>query len=89
MAISDIVTTVDLPDEARGDLAQYAACISGAASINELNDILTRAGFESIRIQLKDEARDIPDSWKPGSDINEYTISGTIEAIKPTGSLGS
>ena len=65
VAISDIVTTVDLPDEARGDLTQYAACISGAASINELTDILTRAGFENIRIQPKDEARDIPDSWKP------------------------
>ena len=86
VAISDIVTTVDLPDEARGDLTQYAACISGAASINELTDILTGAGFENIRIQPKDEARDIPDSWKPGSDINDYTVSAIIEALKPTGS---
>lgn len=85
VAISDVVTTVDLPDEARGDLAQYAACISGAASINELKNILTRAGFESIRIQPKDEARDIPDSWKPGNDIDDYTVSATIEAVKPAG----
>ena len=89
IAISDVVTTVDLPDEARGDLAQYAACISGAASINGLKDILTRAGFESIRIQPKDEAGDIADSWKPGSDISDYTVSATIEAVKPTGSPGS
>ena len=89
VAISDIVTTVDLPDEARGDLTQYAACISGAASINELRDILTRAGFESIRIQPKDGARDIPDHWKPGSNISDYTVSATIEAVKPTGSPGS
>jgi len=84
VAISDVVTTVDLPDEARGDLARYAACISGAASINEIKNILTRAGFESIRIQPKDEVRDIPDSWKPGSDISDYTVSAIIEAVKPS-----
>jgi len=83
VAISDVLTTVELPDEARGDLAQYAACVSGAASINELKEILIGAGFESIRIQPKNGARDISDSWKPGSDINDYTVSATIEAMKP------
>ena len=84
LAISDVVTMADLPEEARGDLAQYAACVSGAASINELKDILTRAGFESIRIQPKDGARDIPDTWKSGSDISDYTVSAIIEAVKPS-----
>ncbi len=84
VAISDIVTTVKLPDEARGDLEKYAACISGAASINELKDILTRAGFEGISIQPGNGARDIPDSWKPGSDISDYTVSASIKAIKPS-----
>jgi len=83
MAISDVVTTVDLPDEVRGDLEQYAACVSGAASINELKDILSKAGFEDIRIQPKSGAGEIPDTWNPGSDISDYTVSATIEAVKP------
>jgi arsenite methyltransferase len=83
VAISDVVTTAQLPDEARGDLEQYAACVSGAASVNELEDILTKAGFGDVRIQLKGCARDIPDTWKPGSDISDYTVSATIEAVKP------
>jgi SAM-dependent methyltransferase len=83
LAISDVVTTAELPDEARGDLAQYAACVSGAASINELEDILAKAGFEDIRIRPKSGERDIPDTWKPGSNIGDYTVSATVQAVKP------
>jgi SAM-dependent methyltransferase len=83
MAISDVVTTIELPDEVRGDLEQYAACISGAASIPELEDILTKAGFENVRIQPSSGAGEIPDTWNPGSDISDYTVSATIEAVKP------
>jgi len=83
LAISDVVTTVELPDEARGDLAQYAACVSGAASINEVTDILSAAGFEDIRIRPKDAGQDIPESWEAGKDFGDYTVSAIIEAVKP------
>ena len=83
LAISDIVTTVDLPGEARGDLERYAACVSGATSINELKDILFRAGLEDIRIDTDNDAREIPATWIAGSDISNYTVSATIEAVKP------
>ena len=83
LAISDVVTTAELPEDVRGDLAQYAACVSGAASINELKNILTKAGFEGIRIQAKSGERDIPETWKPGSNISDYTVSATVEAVKP------
>ncbi|NQU56401.1 MAG: arsenite methyltransferase [Rhodospirillales bacterium] len=83
VAISDVVTTAELPDEERGALDQYAACVSGAASINELKDILSKAGFEDIRIEPKGGERDIPDTWKPGSKISDYTVSATVLAIKP------
>ena len=83
LAISDVVTTAELPDAARGDLERYAACVSGAASTNELKDTLSEAGFEAIRIQPKSGGRDIPGTWEPGSDIGDYTVSATVEALKP------
>ena len=83
MAISDVLTTIELPDEVRGNLEQYAACVSGAASINEQEDILIKAGFGDIRIQPSSDSPNIPDTWKPGSDISDYTVSATIEAVKP------
>ncbi len=83
LAISDVVTTADLPGEARGDLERHAACISGAASINELRVILGRAGFADIQIRPKDDGRERPDTWVPGGDIGQYTVSAIIEAVKP------
>ncbi len=83
LAISDVVLTVDVPDEARGDLGRYAACVSGAASINELDGILSETGFEAIRIKLKAGEHDIPGSWKPGRDVGDYTASATVEATRP------
>ncbi|MDP6689873.1 MAG: methyltransferase domain-containing protein [Alphaproteobacteria bacterium] len=83
LAISDVVTTANLPDEARGDLERHAACISGAASINELRAILGTAGFTDVRIQPKNDGHDLPDEWAPGSDISEYTVSAMIQAVKP------
>jgi SAM-dependent methyltransferase len=83
VAISDIVITAELPDEARGDLERYAACISGAASIHELKDILAQTGFKDIRTQPGSREVDISHIWKPGSDISDYTVSATIEAVKP------
>jgi arsenite methyltransferase len=83
VAISDIVITVELPDEARGDLERYAACVSGAATIYELKDILAKAGFKDIRVQPGSGVVDNSQTWKPGSDISDYTVSATIEAVKP------
>jgi len=83
VAISDVVTTAELPEQERGALDQYAACVSGAASIDELKDILIKAGFADIRIEPKGGEREIPDTWKPGSNISDYTVSATVQAIKP------
>jgi len=86
LAISDVVTTADLPDEVRRDLDRHAACISGAASLNELTGFLAAAGFEDIRIAPKETGPERPETWQPGSDIGDYTVSATVQAVKPKGS---
>lgn len=83
LAISDIVATAQLPDEMKEDLALYAGCIAGAASIDELVDILREAGFTNIRIQPKDESREFIRDWAPGMRIEDFVVSATIEAVKP------
>jgi SAM-dependent methyltransferase len=83
LAVSDVVTTAQLPDEMKKDLALYTGCIAGAASINELVDMLREAGFTSIRIQPKDESREFIRDWAPGMRVEEFVVSATIEAVKP------
>jgi len=85
LAISDTVATAPLPDEVRQDMALWSACISGAATIDELEGILREAGFEQIRIQPKDASREMIREWAPGRGIEEYVLSATIEAVKPGG----
>ena len=90
LAISDVVASTELPDEVRNDLQLYSGCMAGASLIDELQDMLTAAGFESIRIAPKDESKEFIKDWAPGRGVEEYVVSATIEAIKPgAGCCGS
>ncbi len=83
LAISDVVATAQLPDEMKKDLALYAGCVAGAASIDALVDMLRKAGFTHIRIQPKDESREFIRDWAPGMRVEDFVVSATIEAVKP------
>ena len=83
LAIADTVTTATLPEEVRQDMALWAACISGAAFVGDLEQILQEAGFVDIRICPKDESRQMIREWAPGRNVEEYVVSSTIEAVKP------
>lgn len=83
LAISDIVATTELPEEARKDLALYTGCMAGASSIDALEAMLRAAGFEDIRIEPKDQSREFIRHWAPGRNIEDYVVSATIEAVKP------
>jgi SAM-dependent methyltransferase len=83
LAIADIVATTPLPEELRHDLALYAGCLAGAATVNELELMLREAGFGDIRIQLKEESRRFIQEWAPGRGLEDYVVSASIEAVKP------
>ena len=82
LAISDMVASVELPPEMKGDLALYSSCVAGALQVDELRGILERAGFKAIRINPKDESREFINKWAPGVPIEDYVLSATIEAQK-------
>ncbi|RAP25929.1 methyltransferase domain-containing protein [Brevibacillus laterosporus] len=83
LAISDIVTTNDLPDDIRKDIQLYSGCISGSSPINELEKYLIDAGFKEIQIDPKDESKEFLKNWAPGKNIEDYIVSAIIKAIKP------
>ena len=83
LAVADIVATAALPEDARKDLALIAGCVGGAASIDEIETYLREAGFRQIRIQPKDESRELIREWAPGRRVEDYVVSATIEAVKP------
>ena len=83
LVISDVVASAELPEELRGDLALYSGCVAGASLISELEEMMSSAGFEDIRIAPKDESRAFIEQWAPGRQITDYVVSATIEAVKP------
>ena len=83
LAISDVVATTELPDDIKKDMALYTGCIAGASSIPVLEFMLQRTGFENIQIKPKAESSTFISDWVPGSKIEDYVVSATIEAVKP------
>jgi arsenite methyltransferase len=83
LAISDVIATAPLPESIRNDLTLYSCCVSGAATIMEMENMLSESGFYNIRIQPKDESRQFIREWAPGRNIEDYIVSAIIEAVKP------
>ncbi|PHS52371.1 MAG: arsenite S-adenosylmethyltransferase [Lutibacter sp.] len=82
LAISDVVTTIELPNELKNDEALHCGCMAGASSINELKTYLQKAGFSAISIEPKEKSREFIKEWAPGTGIENYIVSATIEAVK-------
>jgi len=82
LAISDIVSSVDLPEKIRGDLSLYSSCMVGAESIKTIYRLLEKVGFKEINIEPKDKSREFIKEWMPGKGIENYVVSANIEAVK-------
>jgi arsenite methyltransferase len=85
LAISDVVMTRALPPEIQRDVGALTACVAGAASVETLRALLRVAGFEQIRVVVEEESRTFIREWLPGSGVEDYVASATIEAVKPGG----
>ncbi|MCP3870058.1 MAG: arsenite methyltransferase [Gammaproteobacteria bacterium] len=83
LAISDVVATAEMPEQIRTDQEMIAGCIGNASLIEELENQMQSAGFTNIQIQPKNESREFIKDWVPGSGVEDYVVSATIEALKP------
>ena len=83
LAISDIVALRPLPDHVKRDLDLVSACVGGAATVADVENMLRQAGFEHIRVVPVTVSQDIVDEWLPGSKVGEYVAAATIQARKP------
>lgn len=85
LAISDVVATTPLPEALAHDMAALTGCVAGAASVEALRELLGAAGFESVRVDVQEQSREVIAGWMPGTGAERYVASATIEAVKPGG----
>jgi arsenite methyltransferase len=50
IAVSDIVTQGELPEEIRKSLVAWAGCVSGAVDVSDYQDAIEKAGFVNVKI---------------------------------------
>lgn len=83
LAISDMVASGPIPETLRSDLELHSKCIVGSTPLADLDAMLRDAGFTDIRVRPKAESRTFVKEWAPGTGIEDYILSATIEAVKP------
>ncbi len=83
LAISDVVATAPIPERLRGTDSALTDCIGGAAHVDKLERMLTEAGFAGVAVRPRPESREFTKDWMPGTGIEEYVASATVEAVKP------
>ena len=83
LAISDMVASGPIPSALAQDLELLSKCASGATPLADLSGLLADAGFVRINIAPKAESRSFVKDWAPGTGIEEFILSATIEAVKP------
>ena len=82
LAISDVVITIELPEDVKQDMHKYTACVSGASTLADIETMLVDASFTDIKLAPKDESKEFIKNWMPELDISHYVTSATIEAVK-------
>ncbi|MGB1259953.1 MAG: arsenite methyltransferase, partial [Akkermansiaceae bacterium] len=75
--------TADLPEEILNNKSMFTGCMAGATYLQELEGMIKDAGFTEISIRPKDESKEFIRDWAPGSNIENYIVSASIEAVKP------
>lgn len=83
VAVSDIVATVEVPEELRNAPELVAGCMGNASLIEDVEAMMAAAGFEQIRIEPKDESKAFIKEWAPGYAVTDYLVSASITAVKP------
>ncbi|HXG48912.1 MAG TPA: hypothetical protein VNO52_14915 [Methylomirabilota bacterium] len=83
LAVSDIVALEPIPATLRTDFAAYTGCVTGAASVAEVEAMLQAAGFADVRVVVKESSRAFINDWMPGARAGDYVASADITARKP------
>jgi len=88
LAVSDVVRTAEVPSDLRADPDSVAACVAGAATVDELESMLRDAGFVDASIEPKADSEAFVREWDDDHDPSEFVRSASIEARKPDTGAG-
>ncbi|MGE0326751.1 MAG: arsenite methyltransferase [Polyangiaceae bacterium] len=83
LAISDVVRLGELPEALARDVMALTGCVAGAAPVGDLERFLTEVGFDRVRVEVNQASREFIRDWMPGSGVEHFVASASIQATKP------
>jgi hypothetical protein len=72
-----------MTEEMKQDSGAYCACISGASSVSEIENMLKKSGFQDIKIEPKSDSSEFIKNWSDKFASENYVVSASITASKP------
>lgn len=55
--------------------------------MDDVEPLLTKAGFDEVVVQCKEESKEFIKDWLPGSGAEQFVVSANITARKPSRSV--
>ena len=89
LAASDVVAIGEIPEAVRDDPDLYSACVAGAIGRDEYERLLVDAGFEDVRIEVRETSSELVSEWSDRIRVEDYAASASITARKPDPSAGT
>jgi SAM-dependent methyltransferase len=83
LAISDIVALEPLAEAVRTDLSLVSSCVGGAETVERLEAILNRVGFEQVSVKVRPESAAFISNWLPESGLETQIASAEVTGVKP------
>lgn len=82
VSISDIVLMKELTCEMKQDEKLYCGWVTGASSVEELENYLEKSGFKNINIGVKPVSKEYEAKWGHNLKVGEYIMSASVRATK-------
>jgi SAM-dependent methyltransferase len=89
LAISDVVRLKEFRDSMKDDPDWLCGCVTGSASVEELEGVLAEAGFRDIRVTVNPASREFIRDWAPGTGVEDYIAAASVQAVRPPEGCGS
>ena len=98
LAVSDIVTDGDLPEEVKMNLTDWAGCIAGAWDVKDYTAEISKAGFENVAakpvyfdkgliLEAINDAEEVAHNIWDEEKLQKSVFSAKVTAEKPLRSL--
>lgn len=82
LVVSDVVAISTIPENIKRNIDAHCGCVAGAVEVAKIEQMLRRAGFVKISVEVQESSDLLIRDWFPGSGVENHVRSAAITAYK-------